>query len=452
MSIPPVAPEEPTRSANRPFAPDRLPFFYGWVVLAAATVGIISSLPGQTIGIGVFTEYLMRDLGLSRTQVSAAYLGGTVFSASLLAAGGRLLDRWGARRTTVYTAILFGLILICASHSDGIATGLAQWLGLTGRWEVPFVVLLLAFSGIRFLGQGMLAMSSRTMIGQWFYYKRGLAIAVSSTITAFCFLSAPKLLFLLIEHFGWSGAWLILGLVLIGGTGSMAWVFFRDRPEQCGLVMDGRVLPPECTPKNPDLLIRKSFTRAEALRSLSFWIFNSGQSFQAFFLTAVLFHILSIGEDFGVGPDALLDLFLPASCIGLVVNLLVGWVSNKIRIKYVLTAQCLANVFIAGGMLALPYWTGKLGIILGLGLANGIFLTLLALVWPRFFGRQHLGAISGFSMAFLTLSSAFGPLVFSLSKAYTGHYKAILLVCIVIALGLALASFWADNPQRKLAS
>ena len=39
-----------------PFAPSRLPFFYGWLVLVVATLAILVSIPGQTMGVSVFTE------------------------------------------------------------------------------------------------------------------------------------------------------------------------------------------------------------------------------------------------------------------------------------------------------------------------------------------------------------------------------------------------------------
>ena len=63
--------------SNRPFPPSRLPFFYGWVILLAGTIGILMSIPGQTMGVSVFTENLLRDLAINRNNLSLAYLVGT---------------------------------------------------------------------------------------------------------------------------------------------------------------------------------------------------------------------------------------------------------------------------------------------------------------------------------------------------------------------------------------
>ena len=52
-------------------------------------------------------------------------------------------------------------------------------------------------------------------------------------------------------------------------------------------------------------------------------------------------------------------------------------------------------------------------------------------------------------MASMVLASGVGPLVFSLSLAWTGSYDAILWMCGVLPALLAVGSFWADNPQRR---
>jgi hypothetical protein len=43
-------------SENWPFQPSKTPFFYGWIILLFSTLGILFSIPGQTIGLAVFTD------------------------------------------------------------------------------------------------------------------------------------------------------------------------------------------------------------------------------------------------------------------------------------------------------------------------------------------------------------------------------------------------------------
>ena len=48
--------------------PQEFPFFYGYVVLFIGSIGILASIPGQTIGVSVFTDPVKDALGLSRNE------------------------------------------------------------------------------------------------------------------------------------------------------------------------------------------------------------------------------------------------------------------------------------------------------------------------------------------------------------------------------------------------
>ena len=68
--------------------PIRVPFFYGWLLVPLATLGTLSSMPGQTTGVSVFTSGLMEVLHLSSQQLSIAYGFGTICSGILLVRAG----------------------------------------------------------------------------------------------------------------------------------------------------------------------------------------------------------------------------------------------------------------------------------------------------------------------------------------------------------------------------
>ena len=63
-----------------PFSPKKISFFYGWLIVAAGTLAVVFSIPGQTMGFSVFTDVLIKELGLTRVQLSTAYCIGTVIS------------------------------------------------------------------------------------------------------------------------------------------------------------------------------------------------------------------------------------------------------------------------------------------------------------------------------------------------------------------------------------
>jgi len=70
------------------------------------------------------------------------------------------------------------------------------------------------------------------------------------------------------------------------------------------------------------------------------------------------------------------------------------------------------------------------------------------MVWPRYYGREHLGAISGLCMTCMVVASAVGPILFSVLLRFTGSYAGSFAVCLLITLLLLISSFFARNPQN----
>ncbi len=115
---------------DRPFAPRKLPFFYGWWIVAVGTLGILASIPGQTMGVSVFTDHLIEVTGLSRLALANAYLIGTLASGLLLPLGGVLLDRFGARVLAVAACVGLAATLLFLSRIDHVIVWIAEAFGL----------------------------------------------------------------------------------------------------------------------------------------------------------------------------------------------------------------------------------------------------------------------------------------------------------------------------------
>ena len=41
-----------------------LPFYYGWVIVVAAALAMVATMPGRTHGLGTITERLLKDTTL----------------------------------------------------------------------------------------------------------------------------------------------------------------------------------------------------------------------------------------------------------------------------------------------------------------------------------------------------------------------------------------------------
>ena len=109
-----------------PFEPQKFPFFYGWWILVVATFGMLASIPGQTIGVGVFTEHLLSVSNLSRLDLSIAYMLGTVGSSLLIPYGGKLLDLWGSRIMIIFAGLWLAFALFLLKNTEGLLAFLNQ--------------------------------------------------------------------------------------------------------------------------------------------------------------------------------------------------------------------------------------------------------------------------------------------------------------------------------------
>ncbi|MBE0537813.1 MAG: MFS transporter [Phycisphaerae bacterium] len=437
---------------NIPFAPRRCPVFYGWVIVAVSTLVIICSIPGQTMGVGVFTDYLIEALGLSREQLSRAYMFGTIASGTLLPIAGWLLDRLGVRVMAILASAGLAVSLLVVSRSDAVARAAASVIGASAAVWIGMTTITASFMLMRFFGQGTLTMIGRVAMGKWFNHRRGLATAISGIFVTFAFSAAPLLLNLLIDGFGWRRACVVLAAAIGGGMSLIAWVFYRDNPEQCGMVMDG-VTDPEWLDRKAKRAteIRREFTRPEAMRTLTFWAFSLGLSTYGLVITGVTFHLTSLGEEMGRSRAATLAIFWPMSVIGVVARFISSWLSDRspIGLKWHLFVMMAAEVVGTVGVLFFHTRAGWVLAALGYGVTGGLMGALLNIAWPRFFGRRHLGAISGLNMSVMVWASAVGPWLFSLGHRFTGDYRTAIAGCLVLPAVVMAVALKADNPQQR---
>jgi sugar phosphate permease len=439
----------PADPDNARFSPRNWPFFYGWMILLAGTVGVLASAPGQTNGVSPFTESLINALGLSRVDLSLAYMFGTIGSALLLTRAGKLYDRYGARRVATAAAVVLALALLALSACDQIAAAVNAWLPHLGARRSSLVVATLGFFALRFSGQGVLTMVSLNMMMKWFDRHRGLVTAITGMFIAPGFSAAPLVLSKVVTAVGWRETWQMTAVLIGVGFSLFAWLFFRESAEACGLVADGPWRDRSLGARKPGAGPRHQFTLAEARRCPTFWIFSLGLSLFGFVMTGFTFHVASIFETAGLEAAAGFAIFLPGAIISVILRPLVGWLADRIPLKYLMMAMLIALIMVATTLSVLgPRWTLVL-LVVGNGVCFSMMGTLYAITWPNFFGRTHLGAISGFNSALCVFFSALAPWMFGQCLAATGSYAGIEVACAGVAAVLVVFSTRADDPQGE---
>ncbi|WP_289061670.1 MFS transporter [uncultured Zobellia sp.] len=423
--------------------PAKSPIFYGYVILVIGTIGIYCSIPGQTIGVSVFTDPVKDALGLSRNQFSNAYMIGTICSSLVIGRAGVWFDKYGARYVAFFAAITLAVALMLCSWSVQMSTFVKSLLNVD-TWLVPFVIMASLFFVLRFSGQGVLTMASRNVIMIWFDKNRGKVNAISSVAISFGFSSSPLWVNALIESYSWQVTWQILAVALVVFSICIL-QFYKNKPEEHGLLPDGEVLVNEEESKN--IPLAKQYTAKESQQTRAFWMYALILSFNSFFITGLTFHVVSVFASEGFPKDDAISIFLPASVVAVTISLIFNFLSDYLHLKLYLYLMILGGIMASVGFLFLSSSFGIPMLIGGFGVLGGFFAVLNAIVWPRFFGRTHLGAITGKVMSFLILGSALAPPIFSLCFSTFGSYRLLGYLGLVFLLFLAIGSVKANNPQ-----
>lgn len=393
----------------------------------------------------IFVDGMLASLDLERDRFSLAYMLGTVTAGLVAPYAGRLVDRFGARLVGCVSYLSLGLVLLYTGLIDRIYRA---GFPLIDPSAYAFFLVFTAFAGIRLIGVGFAMTTCRSMVFKWFEGRRGMAAALNGVVLSLSFSSAPLLLNGFVVDFGWQQTWLGLGAFFILVFVPLAWIFFRDSPEACGVeVEQGSHRQQSLKTRIP---IVREYTGPEAIRTYAFWVFAAALALNALIGTGSAFHMLAIGEQAGLTRSAAVGIFLPAALFHVATTTLFGLMAERVRMKYGLLLMIAAQLLSLYGLanLGAPFW--KWLYIIGSGVGWGCFGILINIPWPRFFGRRHLGAINGWVTGATVVTSALGPYLFGLAEGRFGSFFPAIVGCALLCPVILLLSAFADNPQEKL--
>ena len=398
------------------------------------TLGMIMSSPGQTYVVSIFIEPFIADLGTSRSLVSTLYTLGTLVGSFVLPIVGYQIDRHGARLIVTLVIALFGVACVYMGYVQN-----AFMLGL-------------GFIALRMLGQGSLGMICTTIINQWWVRRRGMVMGISGMAGSLISLGGfPNLVNWLLPTYGWRSTYIILGIILTLGMAPVAFIFFRNHPEAYGLQPDGgesKTFGLRKRRQAPVGWTEVHWTLGEAMHTSVFWILVASLSAISMLSTGLFFHMVSIFTDNGLTPNLAAAVFVPIAVTTAIVNwasgLLVDRVSVRILLAVGLFFQALSLLMarsLSGITLVLIF-----GIVLGI--SSGLIRILGSVVWAMYFGRHHLGSITGFTTMITITGSAMGPMPLGIGRDLLGSYNLALMISAVISLLLGIVGLFLDNPAR----
>jgi MFS family permease len=398
-------------------------FFYGWVIVGVASFGIFSSGPGQSHTFSAFIGPISEDLGISSATIATAYGLATLAAAFALPYMGRLVDRHGPR--TMLFAVVAALGAACLFF--GAAPG--------------FLWLAIGFGLLRFFGQGSLMLTCANLVSQWFEKSRGLAMSLMALGFGVSMAVHPPLSQFLIESFGWRTAWVILGVITWATMLPAVFFLVRNTPESLGVRPDGAEAPPETD--EPVKIEIKGLTLQEALKTATFYILAAGWCLVAMLVTTLHFYQVTILTDQGLSRETAAFTFTISAVVMVIAMPFVGRIFDTVKTRFVIaTALCITAASLVSITFATSAGMAALyGVIFGLN--NALSMTMFGYVWPRYFGRKHLGSIQGTGQLVGVVGASLGPLPVGLAYDLVGNATVTLIALAAAPALIAVLTLFA---------
>ena len=416
-------------------------FFYGWTIVAVAfLIGLTQAGVFQNV-LSIFLKPMAREFGWNRSMITGSIAVGSLAGGFLSPFLGPYLDRYGPRKLAFWGISILSGGLIALSQLSEI-------------WQ-----LYLFFGTGRMIASGLLALVVTVSVSNWFIEKRGRALGISQLGSRVGIAFLPLLVQYVIINFGWRTAWIVLGLVVFTFSAIPALVFLKRRPEDVGLLPDGREAeeqigvvgfekPLKMPPKPVTLLENEPiWNRRDVFRTSAFWLLTTVMSIIFFVGAGANFHLYPFMTDEGITPEIAVLVITVLSISSAVGGVFFGFLAERVSVK-----KLMGTIFISIGLLFFSiFWVVENQILLFLfavvyGIIRGGVLPLVYLVWTEFYGRRSAGTVLGLGSIFRLTANAGGPVFAAVCFDLLHSYRIPFTTFSVLLILAGLISLAAKPP------
>ena len=418
-SVSPMQQPAPTWNERPPigvrFLPSRL--HYGWWIVIGSALLMFVTIGVGYYGLAVFLRPLQEENGWSNATVSGAT--GMFFVVGGLAgfAIGPGVDRNGPIHY-----VRAGVVLMAISVA-GLAFVSKPW----------HLYVTYAGQAIAFGLAGAVAVNA--MMSRWFVTRRAFAMSLTFTgISLGGMILAPVGTWL-VERGGTELAAPILAAIVLVGALPVALFVLVGDPASLDLEPDGGA--PDEGVRNEalsDEVQLRPWTRAEAMRTMSFWAITIGFVIVLLAQTGFLLHQIAFLED-RLGSRNAAALALSTTAFGsIVARLIVGRFADGMD-KRVLTVLIIATQGLAVlGATLIDNRVLTYVFVLVVGFTIGNVYMMQTLLTAEIFGLVSLGAVLGFMTLMSQIGSGLGPFLVGWAEDSTGSYETPFVISGIVTL------------------
>lgn len=418
----------------------RLPFFYGWIVVAVAfvTLGLGANARGT---FGLLFPSILKEFGWARGDTAFIFSLGFLVAACLAPLLGYCIDRFGPHKVLPLGTVLVATGFVLATYCSEI-------------WQFFFTVGLLVISGSTSLSYN----PHFIILPSWFERRRGLAIGAACTgvglsaIVLFPWMQAT------IDSAGWRTACVGMATLLVVTVIPLNALFQRRRPEDVGLHPDGDMRDPSQSRSGSAgetaatlAVTTHDWTLKEAMRSAAFW-YIAGSFFCALFVWyAILVHQTKYLQDLGFSTQFSSFALGLVPLFGVVGQLLLGALSDRIGRVWIWALACIGFAVCYALLIVLRIMPDPLIVWLMVFAQGALGYSLVSVygsIPADIFRGKNYGLIYGTMSFFGSLGASLGPYLLGRIFDWTGSYD----LAFAIAIGLSMLSIllmWLAVPKRS---
>jgi sugar phosphate permease len=388
-----------------------------------AFLALFSIVGVALYGLPFFYDFLVRDLGWTRAQVTSGNALSKLLVGPLFGfVAGWVIDRFGPRRLMLAGILMAGCALI--------------GLGMVSALGFFYVCYLL--NALGYVCGGPLP--NQVLLSQWFDRDRGKAMGFAYLGIGIGGALVPLAAYALTAAFGWRTALQILGVLMIVIALPMAW-FVRDRRADA----DSGATPGAEEPHA---------SLAAILSSPAFYLLAVGSMCSIGAVGGTMQNLklyLSLDVKLAQGEVAqIASLVLAGSLVG---RLLMGyladhWARKRVMLLiYLIVALAIPLLFIADR----PGARWAFAMLFGIGLGGDYMI--IPLMAADLFGIRSLGRLLGIVLTADGVAEATAPMLVATIRDRTGSYQFGFLVLIVLAVigALAVAAL-PSGPKHSVAT
>jgi MFS family permease len=415
----------------------RLPFFYGWVIIAVAFVTVALGVTARTAFSLMFPP-IVDEYGWDRGLAAGAFSFGFLVSALTSPVTGRLMDRRGPR-----LVIGIGVLITVA--------GLAGAVLIEAPWHLYATLGLLVGIGANCMSYSV----HSQFLPNWFVRRRALAIGIAfSGVGAGAILILPWLQVLILEE-GWRAACWKLGLITLVVLLPINLLVAKS-PQSLGLLPDGEQLTAAGTaPKRRSNVVDAAWVAIDwtvplAIRTARFWWLAVSFFSGGWIWYAIQVHQTKYLVEIGFSPMLAAWALGVVAMAGIPGQIALGALSDRFGREIMWSVSCAGFTICYGTLLLLaaaPSQPLLWLMVLSQGLLGYAFASLMGPIVAEIFEGARFGSIFSLLMVALIGGGAAGPLVTGVLYDWTGTYTIAFALGAVFSVVCAVA-VWIAAPRK----